>query len=96
MVNRWLKTPLLPGLPGGSVVKNPPAEAQDRDLIPWSRKIPHPLEQQSLGAETTEAQVPQSPGSATEEATAMGSPCSATRGQSPPAPVTGKKKKKKA
>ena len=80
MVIRWLKTTLLPGFPGGSVVKNLPAEAQDRDLIPWSGKIPHPLEQQSLGAETTEARVPPSPGSATGQATAMGSPCSATRG----------------
>ena len=63
MVIRWLKTPLLPGFPGGLVVKNPPAEARDGDLIPWSRKIPHPLEQQSLGAETTEARVPQREGS---------------------------------
>ena len=58
MVIRWLKTLLLPGFPGGSVVRNPPADARDRDLIPWSGKIPHALEQQSLGAVTTEPVCP--------------------------------------
>ena len=28
------------GFPGGSVVKNLPANAEDSDLIPWVRKLP--------------------------------------------------------
>ena len=60
MVIGWLETLLPPSFPGGSVIKQPPADAPDRDLIPWSGKIPHALEQQSLGAVTTEAPVPQS------------------------------------
>ena len=36
--------------PGGAVVKNPPAHAEDTG----SRKIPHAVEQLSLGATITE------------------------------------------
>ena len=37
-------------VPGGTVGKNPPANAD-----PWSGKIPHDTEQLSLSATTTEA-----------------------------------------
>ena len=40
--------------PGGSVVKNPPANAGDTGLIPWSRKIPHATQQLSPCTTTTE------------------------------------------
>ena len=36
------------GFPGGSVVKNPLADAGDKGLIPGSRKIPRAAEQLSL------------------------------------------------
>ena len=55
---------LLPsqGFPGGSVIKNLPANAGDTGLIPiW--KIPHAVEQLSLCATTTEP-VLQGPGTA--------------------------------
>ena len=36
------------GFPGGAVVKNPPADAGDTGSSPpWSRKIPHAMEQLS-------------------------------------------------
>jgi len=41
------------GFPGGSVVKNPPANAGD-SFNPWSRKIPHAIEQISPCTTTTE------------------------------------------
>ena len=42
--------------PGGSVVKNLPANARDTGSIPsWRTKIPHALEQLGLCAATTEA-----------------------------------------
>ena len=42
--------------PGGSVVKNLPANAGDTDSIPgWRTKIPHALEQLGLRVATTEA-----------------------------------------
>ena len=41
--------------PGGSVVKNLPANARDTGLVPgWITKIPHALEQLGLRAATTE------------------------------------------
>ena len=40
--------------PGGVVVKNPPSNAEDLGLEPWSGKIPHAMEQLSLCATTTE------------------------------------------
>ena len=41
--------------PGGSVVKNLPANARDPGLVPgWRTKIPHALEQLGLCAATTE------------------------------------------
>ena len=55
-----LKTLLPPSSPSGSVIERQPADALHMDLIPWSGKIPHAFEQQSLGALTTEAPVPQS------------------------------------
>ena len=48
-------------LPGGPVVKNPPANAGDRGSIP-SRKIPHAKGQLSLCATNTEAQAPRTCG----------------------------------
>ena len=42
--------------PGGSVVKNPPANAGDTDSTPgWRTKIPHALEQLGLRVATIEA-----------------------------------------
>ena len=35
------------GFPGGTVVKNPPANAGDTGSIPWSGKISHAAEQLS-------------------------------------------------
>ena len=40
---------------GGTVVKNPPANAGDMGSISWSGKIPHAAEQLSPCATTTEA-----------------------------------------
>ena len=40
--------------PGGTVVKNPPANAGNSGLSPGSRKIPHAAEQLSLCATPTE------------------------------------------
>jgi len=40
--------------PGGSVVKNPPANAGDMGLIPGPGKIPHAVEQLSWWATTIE------------------------------------------
>ena len=41
--------------PGGSVVKNLPANARDPGLVPgWRTKIPHAVEQLGLCAATTE------------------------------------------
>ena len=42
------------GFPGGSVIKNPPANAGDMGLIPWSGRSPrvengNPLQQSCLG-----------------------------------------------
>ena len=46
------------GFPGGPVVKNLPANAADRGLIPgFGTKIPHASEQLSLSATITEAAV---------------------------------------
>ena len=46
---------LSQGVPGGSVVKHPPAKAGDLGSISWSGKIPHATWQLSLGATTTES-----------------------------------------
>ena len=48
-----VKQKIVEGFPGGSVVKNPPANAEDR-CDPWSRKIPCAKEQLSLFATTAE------------------------------------------
>ena len=40
--------------PGGAVVKSPPANAGDTGFDPWSRKIPHAVEQLRPCATTTE------------------------------------------
>ena len=42
------------GLPGGTVVKNPPANARGHRFEPWSGKIAHAAEQLSPCATTTE------------------------------------------
>ena len=42
------------GFPGGTVVKNPPANSRGHRFKPWSGKIPHAAEQLSLCATTTE------------------------------------------
>ena len=45
----------LRDFPGGAVVKNLPASAEDtRSFDPWSRKIPHAAEQLSPCTTTTE------------------------------------------
>ena len=41
------------GFPGGSVVKNPPANVENR-FDAWSRKTPYAAEQLNLCATTTE------------------------------------------
>ena len=41
-------------VPGSPVVKNPPSSAGERGFDPWSRKIPHAMEQLSPGTTTTE------------------------------------------
>ena len=74
------------GLPGGSVVKNRPANARDTGLIPGPGRshmpqstyahAPQPL---SLCASATEAYTLYSPCSATGEATAERSPHTPTR-----------------
>ena len=43
--------------PGASLVKNPPANADDRSLIPAFGKIPHASGQLSLCATTTEPEL---------------------------------------
>ena len=40
--------------PGDSLVENPPANAGEKEIDPWSRKIPHAAEQLSPCATTTE------------------------------------------
>ena len=45
---------MMQGFPGGTVVKNPPANAEDIGFEPWSGKIPHAAEQLSPYATTTE------------------------------------------
>ena len=42
------------GFPGGSVVKNPPANAGDMGLSPGGGRFPHAMEQLSPCATTTE------------------------------------------
>ena len=71
-------------LPGGSVVKNPPANAGDIGsiLCPES-KIPHATGKLSPRATTTDAHVSHSPCSATRETTAMRRPSTTTRVQHP-------------
>ena len=54
------------GFPGGPVVKNLPANAGGHGFDPWSRKIPHGVDQLS-------------PCSTTREATAVRSSCIRTR-----------------
>ena len=49
-----LQEDIKKAFPGGSVVKNPPANAGDRGLIPGLWKIPHGIEQLSLGTATPE------------------------------------------
>ena len=71
---------MVPGFPGGTVVKNPPANAGDtgsspgpgRSHMPWSNKarVPQLL---SLHATTTEARVPKAR-APQREATTMRSP----------------------
>ena len=48
-----IKKPCI-GLPGGSVVKNPPANAGHTGSIPGPGKIPHATEQLSPRVTTTE------------------------------------------
>ncbi|XDA73662.1 hypothetical protein R6Z07M_003872 [Ovis aries] len=60
---------------------------------PWSRKIPHALEQQSLQATATEPTCPGTQSSRTGEAVAMKSPCSQQLEKAPtqqPRPSTAK------
>ena len=45
---------LLRDFPGGTVVRNPPANAGGHGFEPWSRKIPHAAEQLSPCTTTTE------------------------------------------
>ena len=83
-----LKYSLL-GFPGGSLVKNPQANAGDTGSIPWSRKIPHAMEQLSpcTAMEPTRRSnwrlSEESPCLATRGATEMRSPLVATR-EDPP------------
>ena len=65
-LENFIKT-LGRGFPGGSVVKNPPANAGDMGWIPGSREIPQATEQLSPCTTTTEP-VFQSPGISTTEA----------------------------
>ena len=51
--NKNLKI-LYRDFPGGTVVKNPPANTGDIGFEPWSGKIPHSAEQLSLCTTTTE------------------------------------------
>ena len=44
----------MKGFPGGSVVKNLPANAEDTGSIPAPRRFPHDMEQPSMGATITE------------------------------------------
>ena len=61
------KKRLFKGFPGGSVVKNLPAVDKGHQFNPWSRKIPHAMEQLSLCATTTEPAQLRSPPTATRE-----------------------------
>ena len=52
---KWCPESLLRDFPGGTVVKNPPANAGDNaGFKPWSGKISHAVEQPSPCATTTE------------------------------------------
>ena len=62
-----LKRLVVLNVPGGPVVKNPPASAGDAGLIPWSKKTAHAAGQLSPWATSTEW-VLWSPGAATSEA----------------------------
>ena len=89
------------GFPGGSVVKNLPANGWSQEFNPWPRRIPHATEQLSLcstatepvlwssGAATTEL-MPQLLKPATREATEMRSLGTAT-GEWPPLAATREK-----
>ena len=97
--SRWLK-----GFPGGSVVKNPPANAGDtgsipdpgRSHVPWSNEAQASQLQSnepvlySPGASTTKANVPRSLCSATREATVLRSPHTDAR-EEPPLATTREK-----
>ena len=62
---------------GGSVVKNPPANAGDiHEFSAWSRKIPHVAEQRCPSTTTTEAHALES---TTRKAAPVSSPQTATR-----------------
>ena len=98
-LENFIKT-LGRGFPGGSVVKNPPANAGDMGWIPGSREIPQATEQLSPCTTTTEP-VLQSPcitvteaceprAQATREATIMRTPDTAT-GEQPPFAATREK-----
>ena len=74
------------GFPGGSVVRNPPADAGDTVSVPGPGRSHRgalkpcfttidPSGLGSLGTTTTEAYEPQSPCCATRKATAMKSAC---------------------
>ena len=81
----------MKGFPGGSVVRNLPANAGDVGVIPELGRFPLATEQlspytttiepalQSLGAMTAEAHMLQIPCSATREATAVTSPHTTAR-----------------
>ena len=100
---------LLEDVPGGPVVKNPPADTGDPRSIPGlGTKIPHATGQlspcsattepvlRSPGATTTEALRPQRPSSTAREATIMRTPHTATREvpTQQQRPRTARKKKK--
>ena len=57
------------GFPGGTVVKDPPANAGEHGFEPWSGKIPHAAERLSPCATTTEPAL-YSPRATTTEARA--------------------------
>jgi len=66
------------GFPGGSLVKNPPANADHRSLIPAFGKIPHASGHLRLCTTATEPEL-SNPPAATTEALNPWSLCSATR-----------------
>ena len=68
----WLKI-FEQGFPGGTVVKNPSANAGGHGFVPRSGKIPHAMKQLSPCATTTEAPAPRAR-APQQEATAMRSP----------------------